>query len=205
VAISAVFFARHVAHGRCAGGVEGEDEILVPLRLHRWTDTAPPTIPRRLLQPGQFGVFSGAAGFFALGALFRAFLGFLARLGALSGCCCFPTCTTPALAEVACDAVGRLGAFGDPGFGLFDVDDEALLVILGEQRVVGADLLDEAAIAGRSASRRRRRCSTGGGWSRRGPDGFSGTLVYSLLSVSIGVGVGGSGVSPSPAVSHDGG
>src|SRR5690606_8291155 len=52
--------------------------------------------------------------------------------------------------EIAGDAVGRLSAFGDPGLGLFDVDDEALLVILGEQRVVGADLLDEAAIAGRT-------------------------------------------------------
>src|SRR6185436_17561364 len=50
------------------------------------------------------------------------------------------------------DAVGRLGALGDPGLDRFQLQGHARgRAVLGQQRVVGADLLDEAAVAGRVA------------------------------------------------------
>src|SRR3546814_8311364 len=53
--------------------------------------------------------------------------------------------------QEASDAVGRLCANGDPVLGALDVQNNALLIILGEQRIVAADTLDETAIAGRTA------------------------------------------------------
>src|SRR4029079_3079126 len=49
--------------------------------------------------------------------------------------------------EEAQDAVGRLGALGEPGLDLLVVENDAGGIVLGLHRVVGADLLDEAAVA----------------------------------------------------------
>ena len=51
------------------------------------------------------------------------------------------------VSEETGDAIGRLRALGEPGLGLLEVDLDALLVGLAKQRIVGADLLDETAIA----------------------------------------------------------
>src|SRR3546814_10231937 len=45
--------------------------------------------------------------------------------------------------QEASDAVGRLCANGDPVLGALDVQNNALLIILGEQRIVAADTIDE--------------------------------------------------------------
>ena len=85
--------------------------------------------------------------------------------------------------EEAGNAVGRQRAVGQPMLDAVGVDLDAVAV-LGQQRVPGADRLDEAAVA-RASGRRRRRCgSRGASWSRRGPDGFSGTLSYSWMVLS---------------------
>jgi len=44
-------------------------------------------------------------------------------------------------------AIGRLRALGEPSLGLLDVDHQAGRVVLGLQRIEGADPLDEAAVA----------------------------------------------------------
>src|SRR5690606_37632669 len=48
------------------------------------------------------------------------------------------------------NAVGRLCANANPVLGALGVQNNALLVVLGEQRIEGADLLDEAAVARRT-------------------------------------------------------
>jgi AcrR family transcriptional regulator len=54
--------------------------------------------------------------------------------------------------QEAGDAVGRLGALGDPGLDRLELQHDARRrAVLGQERVVGADLLDEAAVAGRVA------------------------------------------------------
>src|SRR6185312_5883083 len=47
--------------------------------------------------------------------------------------------------------VGGLGALAEPFGDAFDLQHDAIRVVLLEQRIVGADLLDEAAVAGRVA------------------------------------------------------
>ena len=52
--------------------------------------------------------------------------------------------------EEALNAVGRLGAVRQPVLGAFGVEHDAVFGILGEQRVEGTQLLDEAAVARRT-------------------------------------------------------
>ena len=52
--------------------------------------------------------------------------------------------------EEAADAVGGLRALAEPVLHALEVDLHPALVVLGQQRVVGAELLDEAAVAGRA-------------------------------------------------------
>ena len=73
--------------------------------------------------------------------------------------------------EEAQDAVGRLGALGEPGCDLLVVEGDAGGIVLRLHRVVGADLLDEAAVA-RASGRRPRRCGNRDASSRHhGSDG----------------------------------
>ncbi len=60
------------------------------------------------------------------------------------------------------------------------VQRDARCVVLAEHRVPGAELLDEAAVAGRAGVGNDDGGSTGASWSHRGRDGFSGTLSFSL-------------------------
>ena len=80
--------------------------------------------------------------------------------------------------EEAQHAVGRLRALGEPVLDLLGVERDAAGIVLRLHRIVGADLLDEAAVARASASRRRRCGSRGASWRRRGRDGFSGTFRF---------------------------
>ena len=94
------------------------------------------------------GGFSGGLGGFSFfGFLGFALLGLLAGLGFLRVVAVLPLdhASGP---EEAGDAIGRLRALADPFLGLFEVEDDALLVVFRQQRIVGADLLDEAAVAG---------------------------------------------------------
>ena len=58
----------------------------------------------------------------------------------------------PAASRKRSDAVGRLGADAEPVAGALLVELDAVRVVLGEQRIVAADLLDELAVAGIAAS-----------------------------------------------------
>jgi hypothetical protein len=98
---------------------------------------------------GQFGGGGGAV-FFTLGAFSGAFLGLLARL-ALGRVVAVGPLHEAFLGQEARDAVGRLGALLDPGFDRFQLQGDADRIVLLEERVVGADLLDETAVAGRVA------------------------------------------------------
>ena len=72
--------------------------------------------------------------------------------------------------EEAQHAVRRLGADAQPMRDAVGVELHALGRILRQQRVVGADLLDEAAVARRCGCRRRRCGNKGASWRRRGRD-----------------------------------
>src|SRR5690606_2716338 len=106
---------------------------------------------------GGGGGFSLGGGFgfqavgFALGALGGAFLGLLARLGLLRVVALGPLdlgAQGLVLRQEARDAVGRLGALGQPfSDALLLQDDARGGAVLGQHRVVAADALDEFAVA----------------------------------------------------------
>src|SRR5690606_34236573 len=120
------FFSRSFFHGRSGGG-------------------------GGLSGLGLGGGFGFQAVGFALGALGGAFLGLLARLGLLGGAALDPP-DLPAqglvLRQEASDAVGRLGALGQPFADALDLQDGARLgAVFRQHRVVAADALDELAVA----------------------------------------------------------
>jgi hypothetical protein len=96
----------------------------------------------RLFRSG-CGLFGGRGG--GGGAL----LGLLLRLGLFRVVARLALDRADAI-EQAGDAVGRLRALAEPFLGLLDVEDEADFRILRRQRVEGAELLDEAAVARRA-------------------------------------------------------
>src|SRR3546814_5457171 len=97
-----------------------------------------------------FGCILRCFGFGQLGStLFSTLLGLFAGFSLLR---IFPGSTfLPAGGlQEASDAVGRLCANGDPVLGALDVQNNALLIILGEHRLVAADRPDDTAIAVRT-------------------------------------------------------
>src|SRR3546814_6676855 len=88
-----------------------------------------------------------------LGPLLGALLGLLAGLG-LVRVVARGALTHARRIEEARNAVGRLRADTEPMVRAIGVELDALLVVLGEKRVVIADPLDEAAVARRSDERR---------------------------------------------------
>src|SRR5690606_1583085 len=98
---------------------------------------------------GGFRGSGGAVGF-TLGALLGAFLGLLAGLALLRVVRGFPLHQAFG-GEQARDAVGRLGALLQPVLDALDLQDRAVRIVLLQQRVEGAHLLDEAAVARRMA------------------------------------------------------
>ena len=100
----------------------------------------------------QRGFGLGAVGF-ALGALGGAFLGLFARLALVRVVALRPRPLGRqglVLRQEAGHAVGRLGALAEPfGDALGLQGDARLGAVLGQHRVVGADLLDELAVARR--------------------------------------------------------
>src|SRR5690606_13014555 len=91
-----------------------------------------------------FGCCGGLGGLF-----FSAFLGLVARFALLRVVAGFALHNAGGVEETQ-NAVGRLGANANPVLGALGVQNNALFVVLGEQRVEGADLLDEAAVARRT-------------------------------------------------------
>src|SRR4029077_10930293 len=89
----------------------------------------------------------GAAG---LGGGFSAGFAFLAR-DRLLGIVARLTLADALGVEEAHDAVRRLGAFGEPALDLLEVDLEALLVLLRQQRIEKSEPLDETTVARRPA------------------------------------------------------
>src|SRR5205085_706087 len=102
------------------------------------------------------GGFSGGGGFglgavgLTLGALGRTLFGLLARLALVRVVAVLPF-GQALLRQEAGDAVGGLGALADPLLDALDLQGHALGIVLAQQRVVRADLLQETAIAGRVA------------------------------------------------------
>src|SRR5690606_8917078 len=100
---------------------------------------------------GLGGGFSLGAVGFALGALGGALLGLLARLGLVRVVALDPLHLVGqrfVLRQEAGDAVGRLGALGQPFGDAVGLQGDALLLAVARQhRVVGADALDELAVA----------------------------------------------------------
>src|SRR5690606_21439753 len=84
------------------------------------------------------------------GALLGTLLGLVARL-ALLRVVLRRALLDPRGIEEAGDAVGRLRADADPVARTVLVELHAARIVLGEQRIVGADLLQIAAVAGRTA------------------------------------------------------
>jgi hypothetical protein len=107
--------------------------------------------------------------------LFGALLGLLAGL-ALLRVIAGGTLLDAGGVEEAGDAIGRLRTDRQPMLGAIGVEHDALGVVLGEQRVVGADLLDEGAIARASASWRRRCGNKDASWRRRATGGWKRTF-----------------------------
>src|SRR6202030_2750948 len=91
----------------------------------------------------------GAVGF-ALGALLGALLGLGPRLALVRVGAGFPLHDVM-FGELAGAPVGGLGALADPLGAPLHLQDDAVGVILLQQRVVGAHLFDEAAVARRMA------------------------------------------------------
>ena len=98
---------------------------------------------------GGFGL-GGLAGFLAVGAFLDALLRLLVRLALLRVVAVLPL-HHALLREEARDAVGRLGALADPFLDALQLEDGAVGIVLLQERVIGADLLDETAVAGRMA------------------------------------------------------
>src|SRR5262249_18832029 len=94
---------------------------------------------------GGRGGCGGAIGL-ALGALPGAFLGLLAGLALVRVAAGLPL-DEALLGELARDAVGGLGALLQPLLDPLDLEADPVGIVLVEQRVVGADLFDEAAVA----------------------------------------------------------
>ena len=103
-----------------------------------WTKAAPSsTSPASWVRPDRLCWLSPSGG---------AFQSLLARL------CLFRvgaggTLGKTSLVEEAQDAVGRLGALGDPFLDAVGVQLDALIIVLGQHRVPRADLFQEAAVA----------------------------------------------------------
>src|SRR4029453_11250636 len=96
---------------------------------------------RRRRSSGGFSRGGGAVGF-ALGALFPTFLCLYPRLRLLWGVAALPLDDAD-LAELARDAVGRLGALVEPLLDALGLQDDAVRVVLLQQRVVADHLFDE--------------------------------------------------------------
>ena len=85
--------------------------------------------------------------------------------------------------EEARHAVGRLRADAEPVLDALDVELDAVGVVLGQQRVVRADLLDVAPVARRGRPRPRRCRSRAASWCPRARGGSSRTWSVSLLVI----------------------
>src|SRR5690606_37444257 len=106
---------------------------------------------RGLFHGGSVGFFlGGLGGFLGLGslgrALFGTLLGFLARLGLLRVVLRRALLDTGNVEEAG-DPIGRLRTNAQPIARAVFVQLDAVLVILGEERIIGPDLLEVTAIA----------------------------------------------------------
>ena len=116
-------------------------------------------------------------------SLLGALLGLLARLGLLRVVARGALLDAGGIEEAG-DAVRRLGADAQPVRDAVLVELHPLRVVLGQQRVVGADLLDEVAVA-RDCGCRPPRCgNTGASWRRRAKAGLK-LPFTSILSVLL--------------------
>src|SRR3954451_2827377 len=148
----------------------------------------------RRLRPAPAGVKIAASGgdsvrrglLGLLHPLGRALLRLLAGLG-LFGVVAGSAGQEALVGEVTEHAVGRRRALGEPGLGGLEVDVPALGRGLVEHRVVGADLLDEAAVARRArvgdddGVERALLGATTGKADLQGHDGFSRKGLVRLL------------------------